>query len=317
MWLREKKTGTHLALSPFLAMRFAMRWTDGFIAVDWGTTNRRAYRIDAGGKCIEEFEDDKGILSIPAGGFPAAVAGIRERLGDLPLLLAGMIGSDRGWKEAPYVPTPAGIDDLGKALVWAGEREAIVPGVSDTGNGRADVMRGEEVQVLGAVAADFVDSMGLVCHPGTHNKWATLRRGKISEFRTVMTGELFSLLKEHSILSDLLQGPVESNDVFKEAARLAIFNEALPAELFSVRARILLGKARKEDAASYASGLLIGTDVRIGLSLPTGARITVIGRPELTRLYAAAIGQANRDAVELDGERCFLAGIHEIAKRIP
>ena len=293
-----------------------MRWTDGFIAADWGTTNRRAYRIDATGNCVDEFEDDKGVLSVPSGGFPAAVAEIRERLGDLPLLLAGMIGSNRGWKEAPYVPTPAGIDDVAKALVWTGKREAIVPGVSHTGNGQADVMRGEEVQVLGAVAAGLVDPMGLVCHPGTHNKWATLRRGKITEFRTVMTGELFSLLKEHSILCDLLQGKVEANDVFKEAARHAIFNEALPADLFSVRARVLLGQAKPEDAASYASGLLIGADVRIGLGLPTGAEITVIGRPELTHLYAAAIAEANRGAVELDGEQCFLAGIQEIAKRI-
>ena len=127
---------------------------------------------------------------------------------------------------------------------------------------------------------------------------------------------LFGLLKEHSILSDLLQGPVEPNDIFKEAARFAIFHEALPAELFTVRARVLLGQAKAEDAPSYASGLLIGTDVRIGLSLPTSAQIAVVGRPELTRLYAAAIAEARRDAVELDGEQCFLAGIHEIAKRI-
>ena len=292
-----------------------MRWTDGFIAVDWGTTNRRAYRLDGSGKCVEEFEDDKGVLSIE-NGFPVAVTEIRQRLGDHPLLLAGMVGSNRGWKETPYVPCPAGLEDLASHLTWAGDREAIVPGVSYVGNDRADVMRGEEVQLLGAVAADLIDPMGLVCHPGTHNKWATLRKGSISEFRTVMTGELFSLLKEHSILSDLLQGPVEPNDVFKEASRRAIFNETLPAELFSVRARVLLGQAKKEDAATYASGLLIGTDVRIGLALPTAAQITVIGRPELTRLYAAAIGQAGRDAIELDGEQCFLAGIHEIAKRI-
>ena len=296
--------------------RKSMRWADGFIAVDWGTTNRRAYRLDPSGKCTGEFEDHKGVLAIPDGGFPDAIAEIRQKLGDLPLLLAGMIGSNRGWKEAPYVPSPAGVDDLAGALVWVGDREAIVPGVSYLGNGRADVMRGEEVQLLGAVAAGLVDPMGLICHPGTHNKWATLRRGKISEFRTVMTGELFSLLKDHSILSDLLQGKVETSDAFKEAAREANGDESLPAELFSVRARVLLGQAKKEDAASYTSGLLIGTDVRIGLSLPTSAQVTVIGRPELTHLYAAAIAEAGRDAVELDGERCFLAGIQEIAKRI-
>jgi len=293
-----------------------MGWSEGFIAVDWGTTNRRAYRVDKDGKRADEFEDHKGVLSVPSGGFPGAVAEIRQRLGDLPLLLAGMIGSNRGWKEVPYVPCPAGIDELAKALVWAGDREAIVPGVSYAGNGRADVMRGEEVQLLGAVAAGSVDPMGLVCHPGTHNKWATLRHGKIVEFRTVMTGELFSLLKDHSILSDLLQGKVEANDAFKLGATLALNDTALSADLFGVRARVLLGQAKKEDAASYASGLLIGADVSIGLATPTGADIHVMGRPELTYLYAAAIGESGRKAVELDGETCFLAGAREIAKRI-
>jgi len=293
-----------------------MNWALGFIAVDWGTTNRRAYRIDDSGKCADEFEDGKGILSVPAGGFPAAVAEIRDRLGDLPLLLAGMIGSNKGWIEAPYVPCPAGIDELAGAIIWAGEREAIVPGVSFVGDNRADVMRGEEVQLVGAVAAGLVDPEALVCHPGTHNKWCQLRDGRIQNFRTVMTGEMFSLLKEHSILSDLLQGEVGPNETFRTAARLAIFNEALPAELFAVRARVLLGQAKKEDAASYTSGLLIGTDVRIGLTTPTSASVVVVGRPDLTALYAAAVEEARREAREVDGEQCFLAGIAEIAKRL-
>ena len=293
-----------------------MRWPDGFIAVDWGTTNRRAYLIDSAGKQTGEFEDGKGILTISAGEFPAAIAEIRARLGDKPLLLAGMIGSNRGWKEAPYVACPAGLDELAMGLVWAGEREAIVPGVSYVGDDRADVMRGEEVQVLGALAAGLVGPDSLVCHPGTHNKWTVLHQGRIQSFRTVMTGELFSLLKEHSILSDLLQGPVEANDVFRSAARYAVFHEALPAELFSIRASVLLGQRKKTDAPSYASGLLIGTDVRIGLTYPTGAQVVVMGRPELTHLYAAAIEQAERQAIQLDGEQCFLAGIQEIAKRM-
>jgi len=293
-----------------------MRWAEGFIAVDWGTTNRRAYRLDGSGKCVQEFEDHKGVLAVPQGGFPDAVGEIRQRLGDHPLLLAGMIGSNRGWKEAAYVSCPAGIEELTKALVWVGDREAIVPGVSYTGNGRADVMRGEEVQLLGAIAAKKVDPMGMICHPGTHNKWVTLRHGKIDEFRTVMTGEIYNLLKEHSILSDLLQGEVDANDVFKRAAQEALGTDALSAELFSVRARVLLGQAKREDAAAYTSGLMIGADVRIGLSLPTSAQVTVIGRPELTRLYAAAVAEAGREAVEVDGEQCFLAGAIEIAKRI-
>lgn len=293
-----------------------MAWTDGYIAVDWGTTNRRAHFIGKDGKRTDEFEDGKGVLSVPPGGFPATVKEIRDRLGDKPLLLAGMVGSNRGWVEAPYVPCPATIDDIVKALVRPSEREAIVPGVSYIGNGRADVMRGEEVQLLGAAAAGLVDPDGLICHPGTHNKWALLRGGRIQEFRTVMTGELFSLLKQHSILSDLLQGEVEPNDAFKQAARHAIYEGMLPADLFAVRAGVLLGQSKKRDAASWTSGLLIGTDIRIGLSTPTSAEITVMGRSDLTRLYASAIEVAGRQARELDGEQCFLAGIHEIAKRM-
>jgi len=293
-----------------------MRWTDGFIAVDWGTTNRRAYVVDGSGRPGAEFEDSKGVLSVPSGGFPAAVAEIRERLGDKPLLMAGMIGSNRGWTEAPYVPCPAGIEDLARGIAWPGEREAIVPGVSYTGNGRADVMRGEEVQLLGAIAAGTIDKDALVCHPGTHNKWAMVRQGRLASFRTVMTGELFNLLKQHSILADLLTAEVEPNDAFRAGARHGWSNNDLPAELFSVRARVLLKQARPEDAASYASGLLIGTDVRIGLSEPLAAQVVVMGRPELTRLYAIAIEEAGRTATELDGEQSFVAGISKIAEVI-
>ena len=100
-----------------------MRWAEGFIAVDWGTTNRRAYLLDTSGRCSNEFEDSKGVLSVASGEFPAAVEEIRENLGNHPMLLAGMVGSNRGWKDAPYVPCPAGIDDLVGKLVWVGERE--------------------------------------------------------------------------------------------------------------------------------------------------------------------------------------------------
>lgn len=293
-----------------------MAWTDGFIAVDWGTTNRRAYLLDSSGKCAKDFEDDKGVLHLQGGGFPDAAAEIRERLGDKPMLLAGMVGSNRGWVEAPYVPCPAGIDDLTRKLAWAGEREAIVPGVSYLGQGRADVMRGEEVQLLGAAAAGLVDPTALVCHPGTHNKWTLLRRGRIETFRTVMTGELFNLLKQHSILADLLAGDVSVNDAFKSGVQVGLQNSDLPAELFTVRAKVLLGQAKKDDAASFTSGLLIGTDVRIGLSEPLAAQVVVMGRPELTSLYAAAIREAQREAAELDGEKCFLAGIAKIAEGI-
>ena len=290
-----------------------MRWPEGFTAVDWGTTNRRAYRVDARGSCLEEFEDDRGVLSIATGGFPDAVAEIRARLGDRPLLLAGMIGSNRGWVEAPYVACPAGVDDLAAGLSWADDQAAIVPGVCDPD--RDDVMRGEEVQLLGAVAEGMIPPDCLVCHPGTHNKWVTVAAGRIAAFRTIMTGELFNLLREHSVLADLLAEPAEPGDAFEAGARRGLECD-IQAELFSVRARVLLGKARREDAPSYTSGLLIGGDVRIGLSSADAQKIFVMGRPELTRLYASAVAIAGREAVELDGEKCFLAGIRQIAERI-
>lgn len=293
-----------------------MRWADGFIAVDWGTTNRRGYLIGRDGACTREFEDAKGILAVPADGFPAAIAEIRAELGDLPLLLAGMVGSNRGWVEAPYVAAPADLSGLVKGLVWPGEREALVPGVSFEHGNRADVMRGEEVQILGAVAAGLIDRTALVCHPGTHNKWALVRNGQIRSFRTVMTGELFSLLKDHSILSPMLGGKIEPNEAFREGAEQGIDNADLPAELFNVRARVLLGKLDAADAAAFTSGLLIGTDVRIGLDEPLAAQVVIMGRPDLTALYATAISISGRDSFQLDGERCFLAGSAKIAEMI-
>ena len=289
---------------------------DGLIAVDWGTSNRRAYLLDATGVCIDEFEDGQGILSVAPGGFPAAVAEIRARLGDGPLLLAGMIGSNRGWVEAPYVQCPAGLEELARALVRPSEREAIVPGVSYVGEGRADVMRGEEVQLLGAVAGGIIPHDCLVCHPGTHNKWAEVAGGRLVAFRTVMTGELFNLLKAHSILADLLAGAVRPDAVFAAGVRHGLDHDDLGAELFSVRARVLLGKAAREDAASYASGLLIGSDIGIGLRFAGEGEIVVMGRPDLTRLFAAALECSGRRAHEVDGERAFLAGVTQVAELV-
>jgi 2-dehydro-3-deoxygalactonokinase len=293
-----------------------MRWAEGYIAADWGTTNRRAYLLDESGECVREFEDGKGVLSVPKDGFEAAVAEIRAGLGDKPMLLAGMIGSNRGWKEAPYVSCPAGLEQLAEGIVWAGESAGIVPGVCFAADDRADVMRGEEVQLLGAIAAGLIPRDCTVCHPGTHNKWVRVVGGCIGSFRTVMTGELFNLLRGHSILSDLLQREAVAGDAFLAGVRHGLAKEDLQSELFSVRAGVLLGHARAEDAASYTSGLLIGADVRIGLADAGQGPIVVMARPELTALYAAALREAGREAAELDGERTFLAGIRRLAELI-
>ena len=294
-----------------------MLWAEGFIAADWGTTNRRAYLLDGDGKCTAEFEDGRGILSMKPDEFPSAVAEIRARLGDKPLLLAGMVGSNRGWIEAPYVGCPASIDDLAAALVWAEpQRTAIIPGVSYLTGSRADVMRGEEVQILGSVGSGLIPADSLVCHPGTHNKWIHVDDGRIVTFRTVMTGEMFSLLRQHSILSDLLQDEAENDEAFRDGVRQGLSSGSVTSDLFSVRASVLLGRARREDAASFTSGLLIGADLRVGLAVAADAEIIVMGRPELTRLYVMGLAEVGKTAREVDGEAAFLGGIMQIAERI-
>lgn len=290
-------------------------WSEGYIAVDWGTTNRRAWRLDSGGAILREMEDDQGILSVPEGGFHEAVVQIRDRLGDLPMLMAGMVGSNRGWVEAPYIPCPAGLPELASRLCWIeAERAAIVPGVSHDSGGRADVMRGEEVQLLGAYAEGWIGADSTLCHPGTHNKWVRLEDGRIAAFRTVMTGELFSLLKAHSILADLLAVPADPGPAFEAGVRHGLEEDDLTAELFSVRARTLLGKAPPEEAAPYVSGLLIGADLRVGLRLAPEGEVAAMGRPDLTRLYGAALESAGRSSRMIDGEAAFLAGIRHLVE---
>ena len=294
-----------------------VNWSNGYIAVDWGTTNRRAYLVDSEGVMVDEMEDDLGVTSVPSGGFPEAVTDIFQRFGKRPMLLAGMVGSNRGWREVPYIPCPAGTIDLARQLSWIDDSIAIVPGVSIVSDGRADVMRGEEVQVFGLLARSGFGSNGTVCHPGTHTKWIKLQSGKIADFRTVMTGELFSLLREHSILAPLLQQPPQADAAFLAGVDAAIAEGALGADLFSVRAKVLLSQMDEGDAPSYVSGLLIGCDLRAGLPLAGEEDIVVLGRPSLTKLYAAALSHCGRKLREADGAQAFVAGLQAIKEAIP
>jgi len=180
-----------------------------FLAIDWGTTNRRVFLVE-GGQVVRTERDDRGVTSVSD--FAAEAAGIRERFGDRPMLMAGMVGSNIGWQAAPYVPAPAGIEDLAANLLRIGDRTAIVPGVSVTGP--ADVMRGEEVQLLGAVAAGLVPGDALLAQPGTHCKWALMEGGRIAGFTTAMTGELFALLRKYGLLSSQLTDEVTLGQAF-------------------------------------------------------------------------------------------------------
>jgi 2-dehydro-3-deoxygalactonokinase len=285
-----------------------------FLAVDWGTTNRRVYALDAAGGVLATTRDDRGILAVGRGGFAAEAAAIRARFGDLPLLCAGMVGSVGGWAEAAYRPCPAGLADLAAALTWVEPgRTAIVPGVSFVGEGRADVMRGEEVQLLGAVAAGMAPADALLCQPGTHCKWAHMAEGRIAAFRTTLTGELFANLRKHSLLADFMAGAVADGPAFR-AGLAASASRTLLGDLFGARAGVLTGQRDRADIAAYVSGLLIGSDVREqGVA---GRTVHLLADPMLGTLYAAAIAAADGEVVPLDSRDAFLAGITRLWRLI-
>jgi 2-dehydro-3-deoxygalactonokinase len=285
------------------------------LAVDWGTTSRRGWLLGGGGEVLASAEDSRGMLSIPAGGWEEAFAELKRALGAEPRLslIAGMAGANRGWRDAGYVACPAAPDDLARGLCWVEPRTvAIVPGLSVPG----DVMRGEETQIFGAVAAGIAPPDCLACHPGTHTKWVTARDGRVTGFRTVMTGELFALLKAHSILGAQMQDdPAPGPDFDAGLARGLATGEAI-ADLFAVRADVLSGAGRIGNGAAYASGLLIGADVRAGLANSAATEVHVIGRPDLAGLYARAIEASGRRAVTVDGGAAVLAGLRRIAETI-
>ncbi|QDC39525.1 2-dehydro-3-deoxygalactonokinase [Sphingobium fuliginis ATCC 27551] len=280
-----------------------------FIAVDWGTTNRRAYLIE-GGEVVATERDDMGILSVPPGGFPAAVAGLRERHGGLPMLLAGMVGSNRGWHDAGYVLAPASLADLAARLVSPEEGVAIVPGVCRDGDERQDVMRGEEVQLLGAVAAGLAPGDALLCQPGTHAKWALMKDGALADFTTAMTGEMFALLKGHALIGSEMTGEVDADEDFRKGVEASADRDLLSA-LFGVRAAAVLGRRAPGAAAAYVSGLLIGSDCRARITQP-GQQVHLLADGLLARLYSAAIAIAGGQAVVVDSHASFVAGITRI-----
>ncbi len=293
-------------------------WTHEMIAVDWGTSNRRAYLVGPDGTVLDRMEDDRGVASLQAHEFPSAVAQIEAALGSHPMLLAGMIGSNRGWLEAPYVACPATAPGIAGRLAWAeAGAKAIVPGLSYLEGSRGDVMRGEEAQIFGLMAMPGAVADMTICHPGTHTKWATTSGDRIEGFRTVMTGEMFGLLREHSILAPLLQGEAKPGEAFARGVAAGYEGAGLTSELFSVRSGALLQLMAPEDALPTASGLLIGADLREGLGWSRApGEIIVLGRPSLTRLYAAAIVAIGGQAREVDGAEAFIAGMQSIRRTL-
>lgn len=284
-----------------------------FIAVDWGTTNRRAWLIEHG-EVVRTERDALGIRAVAHGGFAAAAEELRARFGGAPMLMAGMVGSNRGWTDAGYVACPATLADLAARICFAADDIGIVPGVSIVAGHRGDVMRGEEVQLLGAVEAGLAPRDALLCQPGTHCKWARVSGGALTGFATAMTGEAFALLRDHALIGAAMTHDVAAGDAFLEGVARAGEGDLLAA-LFGVRPASLLGLRDDADAASYVSGLLIGSDVRA--QVRAGEPVHVLADPALGALYAAAIHAVGGTSIAVDSHAAFIAGITRIRELMP
>ncbi|WP_425068190.1 2-dehydro-3-deoxygalactonokinase [Reyranella sp.] len=264
------------------------------IAVDWGTSSLRGARLDEAGRVLEEKSAPLGILNVPNGDFAGVFNSLfsdwMKPAGSV-CLISGMAGSRQGWAEAPYVACPAGPEDLKRHLHWIEPgRIALVPGLSVEQGAVPDVMRGEEVQIFGALRlAGLAD--GLFVLPGTHSKWATVRDGQVTGFRTYMTGEVYGLLGQHSILARTLDAEAPLDEaMFRRGVTRAAEDEGLLHNAFGVRALALFDRLSPAQSASYLSGLLIGEELR-AQRLPAGREVVVIGAPALTARYALALGQ--------------------------
>ncbi|MBN9089859.1 MAG: 2-dehydro-3-deoxygalactonokinase [Reyranella sp.] len=261
------------------------------IAVDWGTSALRGARLDAAGGVLEERSAPLGILNVPNGDFAGVFA---AQFSDwmrpgARCLISGMAGSRQGWAEAPYVACPAGPDELARHLRWIEpDRIALVPGLSDAQGDVPDVMRGEEVQIFGAMRlAGLAD--GLFVLPGTHSKWAVVRSGRVTGFRTFMTGEVYSLFSKHSILARTLDAEAPFDEAaFRCGVARAGNGEGLLHNAFGVRALGLFDRLSPPESASYLSGLLIGEELS-RQKLP--AEVVVIGASALVERYALALGE--------------------------
>jgi 2-dehydro-3-deoxygalactonokinase len=296
-----------------------------FAAVDWGTTRFRAWLVDAAGEAIAERRSDEGLLAVPRERFAAVLEdhlGAMNAAASLPVMMCGMVGSRQGWVEAPYVATPARFDDvLGGAIAVPGTSRdvRIVPGVAQRERDRPDVMRGEETQLAGIASLHGADL--LVCMPGTHCQWVRIRDGAVSEFRTWMTGELFSVLSAHSILRHALganPAKVSPGDpVFREWLDdgLAHPGDAV-SHLFRIRASTLLLDMPADGAAAALSGLLIGNEIGSARQQFAGAGsdIVLVASGPLGELYAEALKRAGYAATKVDAETAVRKGLIEAAR---
>jgi 2-dehydro-3-deoxygalactonokinase len=296
------------------------------ISVDWGTTALRLYLLSADGSILDRRSSQQGLMGIAKDQFAhvlgAQCADWLRQSGALPALLSGMVGSRQGWVEVPYVSCPAGLEELANCAVTVdvpGFHSVRIVGGLDTvdDEGIPDVMRGEECQVMGALAQLQLTG-GTFILPGTHSKWVTVEAGKITSLQTFMTGEIFAILKEHSILGRMMDQASLSGDEPSDAFARGIAAATRPDgagsflhRLFSVRTLGLMGKLADRHAADYLSGLLIGWEMAGAQNNSQPA--TLIGSPALIKRYVSA-ARLLSIAIQEAPEDCVCAGHMQIAQ---
>lgn len=290
-----------------------------FIGIDWGTTHRRIYALDANAVCAQTLSDDQGALACK-GHFPQALDAALHTLDVAAerVLMSGMVGSALGWQEVPYVDASVALGDLPRHLVAlreqvAGQQRAIVPGYCVRNAwGQPDVMRGEETQLLGAWALGH--HTGWFVLPGTHSKWVELKNGRIAQLRTYMTGELFDLLGKNGTLAAAAGTAVQvwDSSTFEQGVQSA-GRSTLSQQLFGCRARVVCGDMRASSVRSFLSGLLIGAELQDVLASGEEALrarpVCFIGAPELAQHYQGAAASFQLGFEVLDAQGAYLAAL--------
>lgn len=303
-----------------------MRFELPCVAVDWGTTHMRAMLCDSEMSSPVDKIEGNGISNLrnsPADELLRAIKPWTSKYGKVDLLLGGMVGADLGWRSTPYLECPLELRDLASELVTFrenGHRVAIVPGVGCTNLlGQPDFMRGEEIQVLGWIKRSERAANAILCLPGTHTKWARLRDGRLDGFTTSLTGELYALLKDYSVLVQPNVRKSSTCDVaefMKGVDVAAKHGSQLLHTLFSARSRVLSGLGATDGASSYLSGLLIGSDVKSAMSHSdeTVGAIELIGTPDLCKRFALALERMGYESNISDGDEMVLEGFLDIVE---
>ncbi len=299
-----------------------------YIAVDWGTSNLRAFLIAHTGRVIATKSSEQGMKTLRQDEFEGALVSLVSdwEADSLPILIAGMAGARGGWQEVPYQTLPLNLFDLASHCyaVTCEQRQSvyIVPGLKGIGLSEyPDVMRGEEVQLLGVdqLLTEQGHSRWAFCMPGTHCKWGRVESGMLSSFSTTMTGELFELLATHSSLSSPSQGAGEfCQQAFIEGVGLAKQKGDLLHHLFSCRSRVVTNQMPSQQVRSYLSGMLIGSDCAAMVKdlMVSEDKLCLIGDPGLSQRYQDALALFGIKADLLEASQASVAGLNLIANQL-